>query len=155
MNKDIDDLIAKSNEISCKIVDISTGILNGFYKEFKEIPAAQKHQVGLQLICNYSHDDDGKESFTPNLHFHKTYETTVVKRKKEVKTIEYASENVTDIYALDFLEECEITDFQSEDARKMDELAGKIMDFLQHYANESWLEDACDNTDIPKEYEHD
>jgi uncharacterized coiled-coil DUF342 family protein len=43
MNKEIDDLIAKSNEIHCKIVDISAGILNGFYKEFKEIPAAQKH----------------------------------------------------------------------------------------------------------------
>jgi len=155
MNKEIDDLIAQSNEISCKIVNISKGILNGFYKEFNEIPTAKKHQISLQLICMYSHDDDGHESFTPNLHFHKTYETTVIKRKKEVKTIEYASENVTDIYALDFLEECEITDFQSEDAQKMDELSGKIIDFLQHYANESWLEDTCTESDIPKEYEHD
>jgi hypothetical protein len=72
-----------------------------------------------------------------------------------VKTIEHASEYVNDISALDFLEECDIKDFQSEDAQKMDELAEKITDFLQHYADESWLEDVCDNTDIPKEYEHD
>lgn len=155
MNKEIDALITESNEITCKIVDLSRSVLDRFYKEFNEIPTAKKHQVSLQLICMYYQDDDGHENFTPNLHFYKTYETTAIKRKKEVKVIEHASENVTGICAFDFLEECDIKDIPSEDAEKMDQLAKEITDFLDHYANESWLEDACVNSDIPKEYEHD
>jgi hypothetical protein len=160
MNKDINKLKEKVNELFNEMAKISSDLLDGYYKEFTEIPTIKKHGIEIFVFKYYDSNDNGGEDFYPKLilikTIHKPEETTQDKRKcKIIEEPNFISTYFEDQSLLDFMtDKLGIDkDLPNEDIENGEKLLTKISELIEFYSAEPWIEDTLDKTILPSKYD--